>query len=125
MEEKERALHRNDMAELYIATRSDSNTARFSCIRTRRGGRNAQLIELIRAKSGSRYFLLMHAIRHSAFRWRGMLEFATRLARTGRNQREAAKRVADAISNARNSVNRVAWMALRFVAITASTPILS
>jgi uroporphyrinogen decarboxylase len=61
MEEKERQLHRNEMADIYIATAERfEHNAIF--IHTNPGGldENYRLIDLIRAKTGDKYFIMRH-----------------------------------------------------------------
>lgn len=61
MEEKERRLHRNEIADLYIATAERyEHSAIF--IHPNPGSQEEvfRLIDLIREKSGDKYFLLMH-----------------------------------------------------------------
>ena len=61
MKEKERQLHRADMAELYIATAERfGHSAIF--LHCNPGGVEEELhmVELIREKSGDRYFLMLH-----------------------------------------------------------------
>jgi uroporphyrinogen decarboxylase len=61
MEEKERQLHRQDMADLYIATAERfEHDAIF--IHPNPGSEDeiTRLVDLIRAKTGDRYFLLLH-----------------------------------------------------------------
>ncbi|UCC62662.1 MAG: hypothetical protein JSV36_18205 [Anaerolineae bacterium] len=82
MEEKERHLHRADMADLYIATAErfehsaifihpNPNTVEEAC----------HLIDLIREKTGDRYFLMMHGDATYAIPvGGGLAEFCYRLA---------------------------------------------
>jgi uroporphyrinogen decarboxylase len=61
MEEKERQLHRNEMADIYIATAERyEHSAIF--IHTNPGGldENYRLIDLIRSKTGDKYFIMRH-----------------------------------------------------------------
>jgi len=61
MEEKERQLHRNEMADLYITTAEHyEHSAIF--IHPNPGDREEtfRLIDLIRAKTGDRYFIMKH-----------------------------------------------------------------
>jgi len=61
MEEKERRLHRNDMADLYIATAERfEHSAIFLHPNPGSFDETARLIDLIREKSGDRYFLMLH-----------------------------------------------------------------
>jgi len=61
MEEKERELHRNDMADIYIMTAERfEHSAIF--LHPNPGGENEvfRLIDLIRERTGNKYFLTMH-----------------------------------------------------------------
>lgn len=61
MEEKERHLHQCDMAELYIATAERfEHSAIFIHPNLGREAEVFRLIDLLREKSGDRYFLMMH-----------------------------------------------------------------
>ncbi|MGQ9629855.1 MAG: uroporphyrinogen decarboxylase family protein [bacterium] len=61
MEEKERQLHRSDMAELYIATAERfEHSAIFIHPNPNREEEVFRLIDLIREKAGDRYFLMLH-----------------------------------------------------------------
>lgn len=61
MEEKERQLHRNEMADLYIATAERyEHSAIFLHPNPGSFDEVCRLIDLIREKSGDRYFLMMH-----------------------------------------------------------------
>ena len=61
MEEKERQLHRNEIADLYIATAQRyEHDAIFLHPNPSRLDETLRLIDLIREKSGNRYFLLLH-----------------------------------------------------------------
>lgn len=61
MEEKERQLHRNEMADLYIATAERyEHNAIFLHPNPGSLDEVVRLIDLIRDKSGDRYFLMMH-----------------------------------------------------------------
>ena len=81
MEEKERELHRHEMAQLYISTAERyGHNAIFIHPNPNSPEETQRLIDLIREKSGMRYFIMMHgdptfSIPDGA----GMLEFATRL----------------------------------------------
>ncbi len=82
MEEKERGLHRRDMADLYIATaeRFDHN-AIFMHPNPGTVEENLRLMDLIRERSGDRYFLMLPG--DATFSVPGgarMVEFAYRLA---------------------------------------------
>lgn len=61
MEESERELHRHDMADLYIATAERyGHSAIFMHPNPGNVDETMRLIELIREKSGDRYFLMRH-----------------------------------------------------------------
>jgi uroporphyrinogen decarboxylase len=61
MQEKERQLHRNEMAALYIATAERyEHSAIFLHPNPNRLDETMRLIDLVRAKSGDRYFLMLH-----------------------------------------------------------------
>jgi uroporphyrinogen decarboxylase len=61
MEEKERNLHRNDMADLYIRTAERFEQSAIF-LHPNPGSQEEifRLIDLVREKSGDRYFLMMH-----------------------------------------------------------------
>jgi len=61
MEEKERRLHREEMAELYIATAERyEHSAVFLHPNPSTLDETCRLIDLVREKSGDRYFLMLH-----------------------------------------------------------------
>ena len=61
MEEKERRLHREDLADLYIATAERfEHSAIFLHPNPAREEEVFRLIDLIREKTGDRYFLMLH-----------------------------------------------------------------
>jgi uroporphyrinogen decarboxylase len=61
MEEKERQLHRNEIAQLYIATAERfEHSAIFLHPNPGTEDEIFRLIDLVREKSGDRYFLMMH-----------------------------------------------------------------
>jgi uroporphyrinogen decarboxylase len=61
MEEKERQLHRNDMADVYIATAEKyEHSAIFLHPNPGKFEEVVRLIDLIREKSGDKYFLMLH-----------------------------------------------------------------
>jgi uroporphyrinogen decarboxylase len=61
MEEKERQLHRDDMAELFIATAERyEHSAIFLHPNPSMLEETLRLIDLVRDKSGERYFLMLH-----------------------------------------------------------------
>jgi len=61
MEEKERQLHRNDMADLYIATAERfEHSAIFLHPNPNTLEETFRLIDLVRQRSGDEYFLMLH-----------------------------------------------------------------
>lgn len=61
MEERERELHRHDMADLYIATAERyGHSAIFIHPNPDSVEETLRLVDLIRAKSGDRYFIMRH-----------------------------------------------------------------
>src|ERR1017187_5623058 len=61
MKEQERDLHRRDMADLYIATAERfEHSAIFLHPNPGSEEETLRLIDLIREKSGDRYFLMLH-----------------------------------------------------------------
>lgn len=61
MEEKERHLHREDMAEIYIATAERyGHSAIFIHVNPDSVEETLRLVELIREKTGDRYFIMRH-----------------------------------------------------------------
>ena len=61
MEEKERELHRNDMADLYIATAERfEHSAIFMHPNPGSVEETLRLIDIIREKTGDKYFLMLH-----------------------------------------------------------------
>ena len=82
MEEKERALHRRDMADLYLATAERfEHSAIFIHPNPNNIEETCRLIDLIRERSGDRYFLMRHG--DATFELPNgerMVEFAYRLA---------------------------------------------
>jgi uroporphyrinogen decarboxylase len=61
MEERERELHRHDMADLYLATAARyEHDAIFLHPNPNTPAELARQVEIIREKSGDRYFLLAH-----------------------------------------------------------------
>jgi uroporphyrinogen decarboxylase len=82
MEEKERELHRRDMAELYIATAERyEHSAIFIHLNPDRVEEALRIVELIREMSGDRFFLMMHGdATFSIPNGEQMLDFSYRLA---------------------------------------------
>jgi len=61
MEEKERQLHRNEMADIYIATAEKyEHSAIFLHPNPNTIQETMRLIDLVREKSGDQYFLMLH-----------------------------------------------------------------
>lgn len=101
MEEKERRLHLDEMAEVYLATAERfEHSAIF--LHPSPGGLEwtCRLIDLVREKSGDRYFLMLHG--DATYDIPGgdrMLEFSYRLAdEPEKVKREAAERVTWALN---------------------------
>jgi uroporphyrinogen decarboxylase len=82
MEEKERELHRHDMADLYIATAERfEHNAIFLHPNPDTVEETLRLVEIIREKTGDRYFLMRHGdATYSLPDGTHMQEFAYRLA---------------------------------------------
>jgi len=93
MEEKERQLHREDMADLYLATAEQyEHSAIFIHPNPGTNEEAMRMIDIIREKSGDRYFLMLHG--DATFSVPGgdhMTEFAYRLA----DEPEKVKQEAD------------------------------
>lgn len=81
MSEEERNLHRNDMADLYIATAERfEHSAIFLHPNPNTGEETLRLIDLIREKSGDKYFLTLHGdATYDIPSGSKMLEFSYRL----------------------------------------------
>ncbi len=82
MEEKERALHRADMADLYVATAERfEHSAIFLHPNPDTLEETVRLIEAVREKSGDRYFLMLHGdATYGVPSGEQMVEFCARLA---------------------------------------------
>ncbi len=82
MEEKERQLHREDMADLYIAVaRKFSHDAIFMHVNPDTTEESIRLAEIIRSKSGREFFLLLNGdATYKIPSGGGLEEFAGRLA---------------------------------------------
>lgn len=82
MEEKERRLHRNEMADLYIATAERfEHSAIFIHPNPGTFEETVRMIDLIREKSGDRYFLMLHGDATFGVPGGGAMEaFAVRIA---------------------------------------------
>ncbi len=97
MTEKEKGLHRADMAELYIATAEKyEHSAIFLHPNPYRLDETIRMLELIREKSGDKYFTMIHGdttfgIPDGA----GMYDFACRLADEPEKVKEEAGRAVD------------------------------
>jgi uroporphyrinogen decarboxylase len=98
MEEKERALHRNDVADIYIATAERyEHSAIFIHPNPENEAETLRLVELIREKTADRYFIMRHG--DATFSVPGgdhMAEFAYRLV----DEPEKVKAEAEARVNA-------------------------
>ena len=103
MEEKERELHRRDMADVYIATAERFEHSAI-LLHPNPGGveETCRLVELIRERSGDRYFIMRHGdATFSLPSGDQMVDFSYRLAdEPEKIHAEAAKMVDDAIRNA-------------------------
>ena len=82
MEEKERQLHRADMADLYLATAERfEHSAIFLHPNPNSEEETLRLIDLIREKSGDRFFLMLHGdATYGVPSGGSMVEFACRIA---------------------------------------------
>ena len=93
MEDKERQIHREDMADLYLATAEQyEHSAIFIHPNPRTDEEAMRMIDIIREKSGDQYFLMLHG--DATFSVPGgdhMTEFAYRLA----DEPEKVKQEAD------------------------------
>ncbi len=93
MDEKERNLHRNDMAEIYIATAEKfEHDAIFLHPNPNTEEETFRLIDLIREKSGNKYFLMVEGdATYSVPSGSQMMEFCCRLQDEPRKMKEEAK----------------------------------
>jgi uroporphyrinogen decarboxylase len=103
MEEKERELHRNDMADLYIATAERfEHSAIFLHPNPDNVAETRRTVALIREKTGDRYFLMRHG--DATFAIPGgneMLDFVYRIAdKPDAVKAEAQERVDKALERA-------------------------
>ncbi len=98
MEEKERRLHRRDMADLYIATAERyEHSAIFLHPNPGSEAEAMRLIDLVRERSGGRYFLMMHGdATWSIPSGEQMVRFAYRLADEPEKVKDDADRMVDA-----------------------------
>lgn len=103
MEEKERQLHRRDMADVYIATAERfQHDAIFIHPNPGSIDETCKLIDAIREKSGDRYFIMRHGdATFSLPDGTHMMDFVMRLSEEPQEvKREAQKYVDDAIREA-------------------------
>lgn len=103
MEEKERQLHRNDMADLFIATAERfEHSAIFIHPNPDTGDETTRLIDIIRVKTGDKFFICRHGdATFSLPDGSHMAEFAYRLADNPAGLKEqAAMMVEQALENA-------------------------
>lgn len=103
MEEKERRLHRNEIAQLYISTAERfEHSAIFIHPNPGTEEESFRLIDRIREKSGDRYFLMMHGdATFSVPSGTQMQEFSYRLAdEPGKVHTEASELVDNALRRA-------------------------
>lgn len=103
MEEKERQLHREDMADLYIATAERyEHSAIFMHENPGSLEETMKLADTIRDKSGDKYFLMIHGdATYSIPSGEQMLDFSYRLADEPEKMKtEASAMVDSALSNA-------------------------
>ena len=93
MEERERALHRNDMADLYIKTAERyEHNAIFLHPNPNSEEETFRLVDLVRERSGDTYFLMLHGdATHSIPGGDNMVSFSYRLA----DEPDAVKRDSD------------------------------
>jgi uroporphyrinogen decarboxylase len=107
MEEKERDLHRNDMADIYIATAERyGHSAIFIHPNPDSVEETLRLVDLIREKTGDRYFIMRHGdATYSLPDGVQMVEFSNRIADDmGSLKAEASAMVDWAVSNAEKLV---------------------
>jgi len=103
MEERERERHRDDMADLYLATaKRYEHSAIFIHVNPPTTEELARMAELIREKSGNRYFLMAHGdATYSVPSGSEMEAFVGRIADEPEALKaEAAQRVRDALTRA-------------------------
>lgn len=104
MEEKERQLHRADMADLFIATAERfEHDAIFMHPNPSRVEETMHLVDLIRERTGDKYFLMRHGdATYSLPDGEHMMEFAFQLADDPQGVKdEAQRRVDEALEDAR------------------------
>lgn len=97
MEEKERQLHRNDIADLYIATAERyEHSAIFLHPNPGSEDEIFRLIDCVREKSGERYFLMMHGdATYSIPDGQRMQEFSYRIADEPQKLKDDASTMVD------------------------------
>ena len=103
MEEQERQLHRNEMADLYIATAERyEHSAIFIHPNPDTVDETIRLVDLIREKTGQRYFIMRHGdATFSLPDGEHMMEFALRIAdEPEKLKAEASRMVDDALRSA-------------------------
>lgn len=103
MEEKERQLHRNDMADIFIATAERfEHNAIFIHVNPDSVEETLHMVDLIREKSGDRFFLMRHGdATFSVPDGTHMTDFAIRIAEErGKLKAEAEAMVDKAIQEA-------------------------
>ena len=103
MEEKERQLHREDMADIYIATAEKyAHDAIFLHVNPDSVEETRRLVDIIREKTGNRYFLMRHGdATYSVPDGEHMVEFSLRLREEpAKLKREAQEMVDQALSQA-------------------------
>lgn len=103
MEEKERQLHRHDMADLFIAIAERyEHSAIFVHPNPGNFEECARLIEIIRAKTGDRYFLMKHGdVTFGIPDGNTMMEFVVRMKEKPEELKaEADRRVDEALQKA-------------------------
>ncbi len=107
MEEKERDLHRNDMADIYIATAERyGHSAIFIHPNPDSVEETLRLVDLIREKTGDRYFIMRHGdATYSLPDGVQMVEFSNRIADDMDGLKAEASAMVDwAVSNAEKLV---------------------
>ncbi len=103
MEEKERELHRRDMADLFIRTAERfEHDAIFLHPNPGSDEETCRLVDIVREKTGDRYFLMLHGdATFSIPSGDSMVDFACRLAdEPEKLKQQAAARVDDALRRA-------------------------
>lgn len=109
MEDKERQLHRHDMADLFVATAERyEHSAIFIHPNPGNFDECARLIELIREKTGDRYFLMKHGdVTYGIPDGNSMMEFSFRMKdEPEKLKAEADQRVDEALEKAARQKSR-------------------